>query len=97
MRPSQKSAKNSVYWNNHSIEIHSKNQLASLNGNPLYLYFVRLEESVAGVSLNSLLSDLSNLKYDTSSLREKFKDLNSQSLDKCYKIDEIRCWKSSIY
>ena len=75
------------------IEIHSKNQLASLNGNPLYLYFVRLEESVAGVSLNSLLSDLSNLKYDTSSLREKFEDLNSQSLDKCYKIDEIRLYK----
>ena len=38
------------------------------------------------------MSDLSNLKYDTSSLREKFKDLNSQSLDKCYKIDEIRLY-----
>ena len=67
--------------------------MASLNGNPLFLYFVRLEESINGVSLKSLLCDLNDLKYDTSSLKEKFKKLNSQSLDKCYKIDEIRLYK----
>lgn len=74
------------------VEIHSKNQLASLNGNPLYLYFVRLEESVAGVSLNSILEELKELKYDTSDLEAKFKKLNSESLEQNYKIDEIRLY-----
>lgn len=74
------------------IEIHSKNQLASLNGNPLYLYFVRLEESISGVSLNSLISDLKDLNYNVDLIKEKIKELNSQSLNKSYKIDEIRIY-----
>lgn len=72
------------------IEIHSKNQLAKLNNNPLFLYFVRIEESEAGVSINSLLKDLKRMNYDVNDVNERIKDLNSISLTKCYKIDEIR-------
>ena len=74
------------------IEIHSKNQLASLNGNPLYLIFIRLEESIFGISLKSLLKDLENLKYNTDSLKLKYKDFNSETLDKKYKVDEMRLY-----
>ena len=84
--------KTTIMRYNSLIEIHSKNQLASLNGNPLYLYFVRLEESIVGVSLKSLINDLEKLNYDVNSLKEKFSDLNSESLDKCYKVDEIRLY-----
>jgi hypothetical protein len=72
------------------IQIHSKYQLQRLNNNPLYLYFVRLEESTSGVSINSVLNDLKNLNYNMSNIRSKINDLNSDVRDKCYKIDEIR-------
>ncbi len=75
------------------VEIHSKNQLASLNGNPLFLYFVRLEESVAGVSLMSIIKDLNDLGYNIDELREKTSYYNSQTLNKCFKIDEVRIYK----
>lgn len=74
------------------IEIHSKNQLASLNGNPLYLFFVRLEESIMGVSINSIIEDLKSLKYNISEIEEKTKKYNSESLEKTYKINEIRLY-----
>ena len=72
------------------IQIHSKYQLQRLNKNPVYLYFVRLEESTSGVSINSMLNDLKKLNYNMSNIRSKINDLNSDVRDKCYKIDEIR-------
>lgn len=71
------------------IEVHSQNQFASLNGNPLYLYFVRLENSFRGVSINSLIKELENLGYNVEDIIELTKDLNSILKSKCYKILEI--------
>ena len=72
------------------IEIHSKYQLQKLNNNPLYLYFVRLEESTSGISINSIINDLKSLKYDVLDIVNKTNDLNSNIKDKCYKVDEVR-------
>lgn len=72
------------------IQIHSKYQLQRLNNNPLYLYFVRLEQSEYGVSINSILNDLKELNYDTSNIKHKIDELNSNVRDKYYKIDEVR-------
>lgn len=74
------------------IEIHSKNQLASLNGNPLYLYFVRLEKSISGVSINSLVRELENLNYEINDINSRLTGFNSELLDRCYKIDEVRLY-----
>lgn len=72
------------------IQIHSKYQLQNLNNNPLYLYFVRLEESISGISLNSILSDLTNLGYDVVKIKSKIEELNSDVRNKCFKVDEVR-------
>lgn len=75
------------------IEIHSKYQLQRLNNNPLYLYFVRLEDANFGISINSMISKLKELKYDISSIEKRIEDLNSDVKEQCYKIDEIRKYK----
>ncbi len=72
------------------IQIHSKYQLQRLNNNPLYLYFVRLEESTSGISINSILNDLKSLNYDMTTINNKINNLNSDIRDKSYKIDEVR-------
>ena len=72
------------------IQIHSKYQLQKLNANPLYLYFVRLEESISGISINSILDDLSKLNYNISGIKNKINTLNSNIRAKNYKINEIR-------
>ncbi len=72
------------------IEIHSKYQLNRLNNNPLYLYFVRLEESTNGVSINSIINDLKELKYDIREIMNKVDTMNSNVREQGYKIDEIR-------
>lgn len=72
------------------IEIHNRFQLSSLNGNPLYLYFVRLEDSISGVSINSILNDLSTMGYDISAIKKSISKMNSETKNKCYKVDEIR-------
>lgn len=75
------------------IEVHSQHQLASLNGNPLYLYFVRLEDSFDGVSIKSLIKDLDSLGYDIENINELTKDLNTILKTKCYKVLEISEYK----
>ncbi len=73
------------------IEIHSKYQLQRLNNNPLYLYFVRLEESTSGVSINSIIADLEKLDYkNITNIKEKIEDWHTVVREKTYKIDEIR-------
>ena len=73
-----------------AIEIHNKYQLSSLNGNPLYLYFVRLETSISGVSINSLINDLEISGYNVENLKKSFSKINSETKNQYYKIDEIR-------
>ena len=72
------------------IEIHSKYQLQRLNNDPLFLYFVRLEESISGISINSMLNDLKELNYDMSNIRKKISELDSNVKEKCYKVNEVR-------
>lgn len=76
-----------------NIEIHSKYQLLSLNDKKLYLYFVRLEESLDGVSINSIIEKIEKQNINIEKLKEKVKNFNSIDKDKRYKIDEIRSYE----
>ena len=73
------------------IEVHSPLQLKKLNGKDLYLYYVRLEESLEGISLLSLVDELEKNKYPKiHEIKEKIKDINTVDKEKNYKIDEVR-------
>ena len=72
-----------------TIEIHSQYQLKSLNGNPLELYFVRLEPSKNGISINNVLEDLRN-NYKIEKIEHKIKEMSTESREKTYKVLEIR-------
>ena len=76
-----------------NIEIHSKYQLLSLNDKKLYLCFVRLEESLDGVSINSIIEKIEKQNINIEKLKEKVKNFNSIDKDKKYKIDEIRSYE----
>ena len=73
------------------IEIHSQYQLKSLNNNPFELYFVRLEESKEGVSINKVLKSIENKNYkNIDKILKKIKEISSESREKNYNILEIR-------
>lgn len=73
-----------------TIEIHSQYQLRKLNNNPLELYFVRLENSIEGVSINSIVKEIQNKNYDIKKITEKIKDISTESREKRYKVLEVR-------
>lgn len=75
---------------NTSITVHSKYQLNKVDDKPLYLYFVRLEKSLTGVSLNSLLNSLKQLGYDISSIKSKYENINSELRNEHFRIDEVK-------
>ena len=75
---------------NNSITIHSKYQLNKFGDKPLYLYFVRLEKSLTGVSLNSLIDSLKQMDYDVTSIVNKYENINSELKNECFRIDEIK-------
>lgn len=73
------------------IEIHSQYQLKTLNNNPLELYFVRLEESKEGVSINKILKSIENKNYkNVDKILKRIKEISSESREKNYNILEIR-------
>ena len=82
--------KTTTMRNQSLIEIHSKYQLQMLNSNPLFLYFVRIEESNFGVSINSITKNIKELGYDTTNIQNKIIKLDNNERNKCYKINEIR-------
>lgn len=73
-----------------TIEIHSQYQLRRLNHNPLELYFVRLENSMEGVSINSIVKEIQNKNYDIERIMKKIKDVSTVSREKKYKVLEVR-------
>lgn len=73
-----------------TIEVHSQYQFEKLNDNPLELYFVRLEESTEGISINKILKLLENKNYNIEKISKKVKEISSESREKNYKILEIR-------
>ena len=72
------------------IEIHSKEQLKPIKNKPLYLYFVRFEESIDGISIDSIYQELINRNYNMKLIDSKIGDMNTLSRKKTYKINEIR-------
>ena len=51
---SRKRIKSTIIRGASQIEIHSKEQLKPIKNKPLYLYFVRFEESIDGISIDSI-------------------------------------------
>ena len=72
------------------ITVHSKYQLNKVDGKPLFLYFVRLENSLTGLSFNSLINSLTQLGYDISSIKAKYENINSELKNQCFRIDEVK-------
>lgn len=72
------------------IEIHSKEQLKPIKNKPLYLMFIRFEESNYGISIDSIYKEISNLGYDMKLIDSKIGEMNTLSRTKTYKINEIR-------
>lgn len=72
------------------IEVHSQYQLKRIDNIPLELYFVRLEESSQGISINKILKLLNSKNYEMDKIMDKIKDISSESREKNYKILEIR-------
>lgn len=72
------------------IEAHSQYQLKKINNNPIQLYFVRLEESIEGVSINSVVQDIKNINYNIEKIEKKIKNISTKSREKKYKILEVR-------
>lgn len=58
-----------------TIEVHSQYQLKRLNNNPLELYFVRLENSTDGVSINSIIKEIQNKNYNIDKITKKMSSL----------------------
>lgn len=73
-----------------TIEVHSQYQLKKLNNNPLELYFVRLEESIDGVSINSVLKNIEKFDYNIDKIEKKIENISTKSREKKYKILEVR-------
>lgn len=74
------------------IDIAGQHQL--LHQKPLYLYFVRMEESLEGVSVNEMQKRLINIGYDAGKLERELQqlgfELGESIRDKKYKILEKR-------
>ena len=65
--------------------------MKTLNNNPLELYFVRLEESKEGVSINKILKSIENKNYkNVDKILKRIKEISSGSREKNYNILEIR-------
>jgi hypothetical protein len=45
---------------------------------------------MVGISINSILDELKDSNYDISKINVKIKEMNSEDLNKCYKINEIK-------
>lgn len=88
--------KTTILRYNSIVEIHSKYQmdgkeLEEQESKKLNLVFIRLEESMGGISINSLIQDLEKLKYqDIEDLKQNLSTINSNSKNRKYKILEMR-------
>lgn len=73
------------------IEIHSQYQLIHDKNQQLKLYFVRLEESITGVSLNSIIEDLRMMNCkDIDEIENRVSEVSSDIRIKKYNVLEVR-------
>ena len=70
--------------------VHSLYQLQNtINGKKLYLIFIRLEEEINGLSINSVVEKIKKLGYNAEKIEEKLVNYNSETRNKGYKVLEI--------
>ena len=70
--------------------VHSLYQFQNtINGKKLYLIFVRLEEELNGLSINTVVEKIKKLGYNTEKIEERLMNYNSETRNKGYKVLEI--------